>query len=129
MRSLLATPVALLALVGVPGQTYPITGSEAAAVITARIHRQVHHRLQAGFSGETHCSGTEVGQGEVTATTQLAHWRCTLELRGRRFPTPCKAAANVFATSRPSHPRLQWLYETKSCHEGRAHRHLSNRRS
>ena len=119
MRSLMVTPAALLALVAVPAQTYPITAPEAASAITARIHRQVQLRLHAGFSGETHCTGINYVQQEVTSTTQLAQWRCKLELRGVHFPKPCRAEAKVFATDRPHHPRVQWLHETKFCHEGR----------
>jgi hypothetical protein len=129
MRSLLVTPVVLLASVSAPAQIYPITAPEAASAITARIHRQVHMRLHAGYSGETHCSGINYVQQEVTATTQLAQWRCKLELRGVHFPRPCMAEANVFATSQPNDPRVQWLHETKFCHEGRADWRVSNRRS
>jgi hypothetical protein len=119
MRSLLVTPVALLALLAVPAQSYPITGPEADAAITKQIHKQVQARLHAGFSGESHCTGINVGAQEITATTQLAQWRCKLELRGVRFPSPCRAEANVFATSQPNQPRVEWLYETKSCRERR----------
>jgi hypothetical protein len=116
MRSLLVTPVTLLAFVAVPAQIYPITAPEAASVITAQIHRQVRLRLHAGFSSETHCAGSSDVQ-EITVTTQLAQWHCTLELRGAHFPRPCKARANVFATSQPNRPRVQWLTESKYCHE------------
>lgn len=117
MRSLLVTPVVLLASVAVPAQIYPITAPEAASAITARIHRQVQLRLHAGFRGETHCTGINYVQQEVTATTPLAQWRCKLELRGVHFPRPCKAEANVFATDKPNHPRIEWLSESKYCHE------------
>jgi hypothetical protein len=128
MSSLLVTPVALLALVAAPAQVYPITGPEASAAISAQIHRQVHFRLHAGFSGETHCTGLKVGEQEVTPTTQLAQWRCKLELRGVRFAHPCRAEANVFATAQPSHPRVQWLFENRFCNPHNP-RHLSSRRS
>jgi hypothetical protein len=125
MRPLLVTPVAVLALVVLPAQIYPITGPEAVTAITRQIHKQVHARLRAGFRSESHCTGLEVGQQEVTATTQLAQWRCELVLHGVRFPGPCNAEAKVFATDRPNHPRIQWLHESKYCHE----RRLSSRRS
>jgi hypothetical protein len=132
MRSLLVTPVVLLAVVAVPAQIYPITAPEAESAITTRIHHQVHLRLHAGFSGETHCTGINYVDQEVTTTTQLAQWRCKLELRGVHFPRPCRAEANVFATSQPNDPRVQWLHETEFCHEGRAHwrdgRRVSSRR-
>jgi hypothetical protein len=117
MRSLLVTPVVLMALVAVPGQTYPITGLEASAAMKAQIHRQVRHRLSAGFSGTTFCTGVDVGQQEITATTQLAQWRCELTLRGVHFRRPCKALADVFGTDQPNHPRIQWLHESEYCHE------------
>jgi hypothetical protein len=128
MRSLLVTPMALLAFVTAPAQVYPITAPEAASAITTQIHRQVRVRLHAGFSGETHCVGISDAQQEVTTTTQLAQWRCKLELRGVHFARPCRAEANVFATSQPNHPRISWLYETRYCHEGRARWRLSSRR-
>lgn len=124
MRSLLIAPMALLTLTATPAQLYPITGPQASTAITAPIHRQVHFRLHAGFSGETHCTGFGVGQQEVTLATQLARWRCRLELRGPRFPHPCRAEAYVFATTQPDRPRVQWLFESRFCHP----RHVRSRR-
>jgi hypothetical protein len=120
--------MALLAFLAAPAQVYPITAPEAASAVATQIRRQVRVRLHGGYSGETNCAGVSETQQEVTAITQLAQWRCKLVLRGVHFPRPCKVEANVFATGQPNHPRIQWLYETKSCHEGRARWRLSNRR-
>ena len=117
MRNLVVMPAALLALTGAPAPLVPVTASEAQSTITAQIHRQVARRLRAGYSGETHCAGRSAIQQEFTPSTPLDQWRCKLEIRGARFPTACKAEANVFATSQAHQPRVQWLKESRSCHE------------
>jgi hypothetical protein len=117
MRALLATPAALVMLAVAPAHIVPITSSEAASAITKQIHTQVTVRLRAGYRGETQCSAQGPVQQEVSPTTQLQRWRCTLELRGVRFPKPCKAEANVLATDQAHHVRIEWLTESKYCRE------------
>jgi hypothetical protein len=120
MRNLVVVPAALVVLAAAPAQLVPITGSEAQSVITSQIHKQVSARLRAGYSGETHCSGRSDVQQEFTPSTPLDQWRCKLEIRGARFPSPCKAEANVFATVQAASPRVQWLAESRYCREGPA---------
>jgi hypothetical protein len=117
MHNLVAMPATLLALAAAPAQVVPVTATEAQSVITTRIHRQVPFRLRAGFSGETHCTGRSTIQQEFTPSTPLDQWRCKLEIRGARFPMPCRAEANVFATVQAETPRVQWIYETRYCRE------------
>jgi hypothetical protein len=117
MRALLATPAVLVVLAVVPAQLVPITSSEAASAITKQIHKQVKVRLRAAYRGETRCSAQGPVEQEVSLTTQLQRWRCTLELRGVRFPKPCKAEANVLATDEAHHARIEWLAESKYCRE------------
>jgi hypothetical protein len=117
MRNLVVMPAALIVLAAAPAPLVPITGSQAQSAITAQIHRQVSRRLRAGYSGETHCAGRSLTQQEFTPSTALEEWRCKLEIRGARFPMPCRAEANVFATAQPDRPRLQWLAESRYCHE------------
>jgi hypothetical protein len=38
-----------------------------------------------------------------------------LELGGARFPSPCKAEANVFATDQAHRVRIEWLAESRFC--------------
>ncbi len=120
MRNLVVVPAALVVLAAAPAQLVPITGSEAQSAITSQIHKQVSARLRAGYSGETHCSGRSDVQQEFTPSTPLDQWRCKLEIRGARFPSPCKAEANVFATVQAASPRVQWLAESRYCREGPA---------
>jgi hypothetical protein len=122
MRNLVVAPAALLALAAAPAPLVPVTASEAQMTITAQIHRQVARRLRAGYSGETHCTGRSMIQQEFTPSTPLDQWRCKLEIRGAHFPTACKAEANVFATSQAHRPRVQWLQESRYCHEAPAAR-------
>jgi hypothetical protein len=95
---------------------FPITSSEAAGAMSAQIHRQVASELHGGFHGATQCSGQLPSPQAVTVTTRLTRWRCTLELSGVHFATPCKAEADVFATSQPHHVRIDWLAMTEACH-------------
>jgi hypothetical protein len=95
---------------------YPITSSEAAAALTAQIHKQVASKLHGGFHGATLCSGQLSSPQVITSTTHLARWRCTLELGGVHFSKPCKAQAEVFATDQPHHARVTWLSMSQSCH-------------
>jgi len=125
MLPLLGIPAVVLALAGAQPPIQPITGSQAAAAIVRQIHNQVPGRLHGGYRGETHCSGTSPSQQEVTASTQLNHWRCKLELRGARFNAPCTAEAFVSGTVKRDHPRIRLLTESRSCHEAP----LSSRRS
>jgi hypothetical protein len=121
MRALLVTPVAVLALASAPTQMIvPITYSEAVSAITKQIHKQVAGRLRGAYKGEARCSGSNPQPQELTAATQLNRWRCTLQLRGARFPRPCKAEAYVSATSTAHHVRIAWLAESRYCREGRA---------
>jgi len=117
MRNLVVMPATLLALTGAPAPLVPVTASEAQSTITAQIHRQVARRLRGGFSGETHCTGRSTIQQEFTPATPLDQWRCKIEISGTRFPSACKAEANVFATSHAHQPRVQWLKESRYCHE------------
>lgn len=117
MRNLVVMPAALLALTGAPAPLVPVTASEAQSTITAQIHRQVVRRLRAGYSGETHCAGRSMIQQEFTPSTPLDQWRCKIEISGAGFPSACKAEANVFATSQAHRPRVQWLQESRYCHE------------
>jgi hypothetical protein len=116
MRALLAIPATSLALAGAHVGLYPITSSEAAAAITAQIHKQVASELRGGFHGATQCSGEAPGSQVINATTRLARWRCSLELGGVHFSTPCKAHADVFATDKPHHVRIDWLSTSQTCH-------------
>jgi hypothetical protein len=120
MRALLAIPATSLALAGAPaggpGSVYPITGGEAAAAITAQIHKQVASKLHSGFHAMTQCSAQNPDSGVINSTTRLASWRCSLQLGGVNFATPCKAQADVFATSRPHHVRIAWLSMSQTCH-------------
>lgn len=118
MRSLLAIPAASLALVGAHPHTLTITSSEAVRAMTTQIHRHVASRLRAGFSGETLCTGRNAGQQAFSSTTQLPRWQCTLELRGARFPSPCKAEAFVVATDQPHRVRIEWLAVSRFCRDG-----------
>ncbi|MGH2865810.1 MAG: hypothetical protein ACRDJX_11260 [Solirubrobacteraceae bacterium] len=120
MRNLAIMPAAVLALAAVPAPLVPVTASEAGSTISARIHEQVSGRLRAGYRGETHCAGRSSTQQEFTPSTPLDQWRCKLEIRGPRFPLPCKAEANVFATSQAHRPRVRWLEESRYCHEAPA---------
>jgi len=103
-------------LAGAHAGVFPITSSEAARAITAQIHTQLAAELRGGFHSATQCSGQVSSPQVVTATTRLARWRCTLELSGAHLATPCKAEANVFATSRPHHVRIGWLAMSQTCH-------------
>lgn len=122
MRALLAIPATSLALAGAHagghGVLYPITGAEAAAAITAQIHKQVASELHSGFHAATQCSAQNPGSGVINSTTRLASWRCSLQLGGVHFATPCKAQADVFATDQPHHVRIDWLSMSQTC---RAH--------
>lgn len=120
MRTLLVTPIALIALVSAPAQIVPITYSEAISALVKQIHKQVAVRLRAGYSGEAKCSGSSPQLQELSATTQLGRWRCTLELRGARFPSPCKVEAYASATSKAHQVHLELLAESRYCHEGGA---------
>jgi hypothetical protein len=115
MRSMLAIPVASLALAGAHSRTLTITSSEAATAMSAQIHKQAAARLRGGFRGETLCSGRIGGGQTVSSTTELNRWHCTLELSGARFPSPCKAEANVFATDHVHRVRIEWLAESRFC--------------
>jgi hypothetical protein len=117
MRALLVTPAALVVLVVAPAHIVPITSSEATSAITRQIHKQVKVRLRAAYSGESQCSAQGPVQQEVSPTTQLERWRCTLKLRGVRFPKPCKAEAVVLATDQAHHVRIEWLAESRYCRE------------
>jgi hypothetical protein len=120
MRALLAIPATSLALAGAPAggnsSLYPITGAEAAAAITAQIHKQVASELHSGFHAATQCSAQNPGSGVINATTRLAGWRCSLQLGGVHFAMPCKAQAYVFATDQPHHIRIDWLSMSQTCH-------------
>lgn len=116
MRALLAIPATSLALVGAHAGVYPITSSEAASAITAQIHKQVASKLHAGFHGTTQCSGQLPGTQVISQSTRLPRWHCTLQLGGVNFATPCKAQADVFATSQPHHVRIDWLSMSQTCH-------------
>jgi len=117
MRTLLVTPVAVIALASAPAQLVPITYSEAVSAITRQIHKQVARRLRGGYKGEARCTGSNPQPQELNAATQLNRWRCTLQLRGARFPRPCKAEAYVSATSNAHHVRISWLTESRYCRE------------
>jgi hypothetical protein len=119
MRALLALPTAILALAGGQAQLVPITSAEAISAITGDIHTQVPKRLRAGFSADSSCSGHSESEQEFTAATQLDSWRCKVELRGVRFPAPCRAQAYVFATAQAGHVRVRWLSMSRYCHEAR----------
>jgi hypothetical protein len=120
MRALLAIPATSLALAGAPagghGGVYPITGGEAAAAITVQIHKQVASELHSGFHAATQCSAQNPDSGVINSTTRLAGWRCSLQLGGVKFATPCKAQADVFATTQPHHVRIDWLSMSQTCH-------------
>jgi hypothetical protein len=114
MRSLLAVSAASLAL----GVTHPgelITSSQAAHAMTAQIHRQTTARLRGGYHGQTSCSGGGGSELAFNPTTELPRWHCTMELGGARFPRPCRAVANVFATANPHHVRIRWLAMSRYC--------------
>ncbi|MGD0454953.1 MAG: hypothetical protein ABSB69_15280 [Solirubrobacteraceae bacterium] len=115
MRSMLAIPVASLAFAGAHSPALTITSSEAATAMSAQIHKQAAARLRGGFRGETLCSGRVAGGQTVSSTTELDRWHCTLELGGARFPSPCKAEANVFATDQAHRVRIEWLAESRFC--------------
>jgi hypothetical protein len=117
MRTLLVTPVAVIALASTPAQVVPITYSEAVSALTKQIHKQVARRLRGGYKGDAQCTGSNPQPQELDAATQLNRWRCTLELRGTRFPRPCKAEAYVSATSKAHHVRISWLTESRYCRE------------
>ena len=116
MRALLAIPATSLALAGAHAAVYPITSSEAAGALTAQIHKQVASELRGGFHGATQCSGQVASPQVINSTTRLARWHCSLQLGGVHFSTPCKAQANVFATSQPHHVRIEWLSMSQTCH-------------
>ncbi len=116
MRSVLAIPLASLALAGGHSGALTITSAEAAAAMTAQIHKQVAARLHGGFRGETLCSGRVGGGQTLSSTTELGRWHCTLELSGARFPSPCRAEANVLATGQVHRVRIEWLAESRFCH-------------
>ena len=103
-------------LAGAHAGVFPITSSEAARAMAAQIHMQLAAELRGGFHGATQCSGQLPSPQVLSATTRLTRWRCTLELSGVHFATPCKAEANVFATNRPHHVRLGWLAMSQTCH-------------
>jgi hypothetical protein len=103
-------------LAGAHAGVFPITSSEAAGAMTAQIHKQVAAELHGGFHGATQCSGQLPSPQVVTTATRLTRWRCTLELAGVHLATPCKAEANVFATSQPHHVRIDWLAMSQTCH-------------
>ena len=114
MRSLLAASAASLALAAAHSGPL-ITSSQAAHAMTAQIHRQTEARLRGGYHGRTSCSGEGGSEGTFNPTTELPRWHCTLELGGARFPRPCRAAANVFATASPHRVRIQWLAMSRYC--------------
>jgi hypothetical protein len=120
VRTLLVTPLAVMALASTPAQIVPITYAEAVSAITKQIHEQVAGRLRAGYKGEAHCSGSSPQPQELNVATQLNRWRCTLELRGARFPRPCKAQAYVSGTSEAHRVHIAWLAESRYCREGNA---------
>ncbi len=118
MRSMLAIPVMSLALAGAPAQPPAITSAEAVKAMRTQIHRQVAARLRSGYSDETLCSGQGPGGTAIGATTRLARWRCTLELKGRRFPSPCRARADVSVVARAHSTRrvlVHWLAMSRYC--------------
>jgi hypothetical protein len=117
MRSLLVVPAASLALAGAPAHTPAITSSEAVKAMTTQIHRQTAARLRGGYHAETLCSGQGPGQQAFSSTTKLERWHCTLELSGARFPSPCKAQADVSATAQPLHVRVSWLSMSRYCRD------------
>jgi hypothetical protein len=133
MLSFLAVPAAALALglahpdvsvapyeparshaLAQPG-TPTITSSQAASAMSAQIRRQAVARLRGGFHAETLCSGQSAGQQAFSSTTRLSRWRCTLELAGSRFPSPCRAQADVFATKHGA--RVSWLAMSRYCRD------------
>jgi hypothetical protein len=115
MLSLLAIPAASLALAGAHPQPPALTSPQAVRAMTAQIHRQAAARLRGGYHGETLCSGQGAGEQEYNSTTELPRWHCTLELSGPRFPSPCRAEANVYATSRPRRVRVAWVAMSRYC--------------
>ncbi|MGA2453629.1 MAG: hypothetical protein ABSG93_08935 [Solirubrobacteraceae bacterium] len=139
MRQLLAIPAASLLLLAMPAvslaplggdpsafadqsassdpHTFAITSSEAATAMSTQIRRHLAARLRGGFSNQTLCSGQLPGQQALTATTKLQRWRCTLELRGARFPSPCQAEAYVSATDRAHRARVDWLTMSRYCRD------------
>ncbi|HSZ12546.1 MAG TPA: hypothetical protein VK790_00740 [Solirubrobacteraceae bacterium] len=118
MRSLLAIPVLSLAFAGAHARPPAITSAEAVNAMRVQIHSRVQARLRGGYSSETLCSGQGPGGTAIGATTRLARWRCALELKGRRFPSPCRAQADVSVVARPHHVRLvrvHWLQMSRYC--------------
>jgi hypothetical protein len=118
MRSLLAIPALSLALAGAHAQRPAITSAEAVKAMRTQIHRQVAARLRSGYSSETLCSGQGPGGTAIGATTRLARWRCTLELKGARFPSPCRARADVSVIAGrhgARSVRVRWLAMSRYC--------------
>ncbi len=95
--------------------TAAITSSEAAAALAALIHKRAAARLRGGYSSSTVCTGQIEGGKTLTSTTRLARWRCKLELSGARFPSACKAEANVSATHGAHGIRVQLLAVSRYC--------------
>jgi hypothetical protein len=117
MRALLAVPAVSIMFAGAHAHARAptITSAEAVRAMSAQIHRQTAARLRGGYSGETLCSGRGAAREPFGPTTELPSWSCTLELAGARFPSPCKAQANVFATAQPHRVRIEWLSMSRYC--------------
>jgi hypothetical protein len=98
--------------------TLPLTAGEAFRATDSHIERKVRSRLRGTYRGLTGCSAhaTYRRRRRSPRTTHMyPRWRCHVEIRGNRFPRPCRAEAFVTGTHRKHVLRIDWLEVSRYC--------------
>jgi hypothetical protein len=115
VHTLLAIPVATLALAGAQPRAPTIDGAEAIRALSRQVRKHAEARLRGGFQSEAVCSGSDAEQRKLTPETERARWHCTLEISGARFPSPCRAQAYLVAAGPPHRVRIEGLAMSRYC--------------
>jgi hypothetical protein len=117
MHAMLVLPAVVLAFSAphAHGHTLGVTANEAFRATDSRIERKVRQRLHGYYRGVTGCSAHAPGRQRAGATLRFRRWRCTVELKGSRFPSPCRAEVYVTGTRRRHVLRLHWVRVSRYC--------------
>ena len=95
--------------------TLGLTAGEAFRAADGRIVRKVGRRLHGEFRGFSGCSAHAPGRQTPGSIPRYRRWRCHVEIRGTRFPQPCRAEAFVIGTHRRHVVRIDWLLVSRYC--------------
>jgi hypothetical protein len=118
MHSMLVLPAMILAFAAphhAHGHTLGVTAGEAFRATDSHIERKVRRRLRGDFKGVTGCSAHLSRRRPAGHRSTFQRWRCHVEIRGNRFPRPCRAEAFVVGTHRRHVVRIDWLQVSRYC--------------